>query len=370
MATEAAKRIVVKIGTNTLCDHRGEPEPGFMEDIADELVELARRGHEVLIVTSGAIGVGKGVLGVPGSVQDIHLRQALAAAGQPHLMKLWADAFGRREVRVAQLLLTQHAFTSRKAFLNLRNTTEKLLELGVVPIINENDTVSIDEIDASFGDNDRLSAYVAAKTGADLLVILSNVAGLYSRPPDVPGAELVPVVDELTDEVMRMAAYKPGSGGRGGMQSKLEAAKVATRGGTQVVIAHGREPQVVSRILAGESVGTRFLPRGRLRSKEKWLEIARPAGRVHVDEGAAKALWAGRHLLPAGVVRVEGSFSRGSVIEICHAERVIAKAVTQFAAKELEAAQGKRSGEVKALLDLKGAANITRKNNVVVLERE
>jgi len=365
------RRIVVKIGTNTICGKAGTPDPGFMAALAEQVVALRAQGREVLIVTSGAIGTGRALLGFKDRVREIRMRQACAAVGQPRLMRAWEEAFAPHGVLVSQLLLTNHSFTNRKSFLNLRNATEALFDLGVVPIANENDTVSIDEIDASFGDNDRLSALAAVKTQADLLVILSDVAGLYTKPPGEPGAELIPVVDAITPDVLKMATGKSSSlVGRGGMASKLQSVRLATRAGIPVVIASGREPGVVSRLVAGESLGTRFLPQGHESGKERWLEIAKPMGRIHVDGGAAEALRGGKHLLPAGVIAVDGPFPPGAVVEILHDKRPVAKALTALSSRDLEAAKGLRSEAVARVLRREGPFNVTRKKNLLLLNTE
>jgi glutamate 5-kinase len=362
---------VVKIGTNTLCGDLGVPDPAFMADMAAQILALRAEGREVLVVSSGAIGAGRAILGFKEKPRDIKVRQACAAVGQARLMRAWEDAFAPHGVAVAQLLLTYHTFASRRSFLNLRNAVEALLDLGVVPVVNENDTVSIDEIDASFGDNDRLSALVAAKSQAGLLVILSDVAGLYTKPPGEAGAELLPVVEALTPDVRRMAGAKAGSSsGRGGMASKLEAVSTATRAGIPVVIARGRDPAVLTRLLAGESLGTRFLAPGRESGKEAWLRMAKPAGRIAVDAGAAEALRAGRHLLPAGVASVDGAFPVGSVVEIVHGGKAVAKALTALSSVELAEAKGRRSEDVRKLLRREGPFNVTRKNNLVLLDGE
>lgn len=360
-------RIVVKVGTNTLAGDDGRPDDAYLEDLAGQMVEARRGGRDVILVSSGAIGSGLGIAGVDNHVEEIRLRQAVAAVGQPHLMRAWDDAFREHGVRVAQLLLTHGDFTNRQAYLNLRNTTEKLLDMGVVPVVNENDTTSVDEIDESFGDNDRLSAYMAAKAEADLLVLLTDVDGLLTRPPSEPGAERVPVVEEVTDEVRDMAGTGSGSSpGRGGMRSKVEAAGIAAAAGVPVVVARGRDEAVLERILEGEDLGTWFPPSEGEPGKESWLRIAHPEGRVHVDGGAAEALRDGRHLLPAGVTGVEGVFAEGAVVEIVHDGDVVAKARSTYRSRDLDRVTGLHSAEVRETLGREGQANVTRKGNLVV----
>jgi glutamate 5-kinase len=375
------KRVVVKIGTTTVCGDGLEPDPGFLADVADQVARLREAGHEVLIVSSGAIGSGMGALGYDERVREVPVRQALAAVGQARLIDAWAEAFEPHGIEVGQLLLTYEALRDRDAFLNMRNATEALLDLGVVPIVNENDTVSVEEItgtaegeaedpvDAlskSFGDNDRLSAIVAQKARADLLVLLTDVDGLHTGPPDESGTERVPVVEQVTEDVLDAAGDASGVG-RGGMRGKVEAAREAARAGVPVVIAHGRDDRVLERVLDGEMVGTRVLAQGAGTEKKRWLRMARPEGRVHVDEGAREALAEGANLLPAGVTRVEGSFASGSVVALVHEGAAFAHAVTQLTARELDRAKGLHSDEVRERLGLDGSANVTRKRGLAFL---
>ena len=362
------RRIVVKVGTNTLCGDLPRPDPWYMAALADAIVDLVEEGHSVILVTSGAIGTGRSILGMKEKPRDVRVRQVCAAVGQARLMQDWASAFARRGRHVAQVLLTWHTFGSRASYLHMREAMLKLLEMGIVPVVNENDAVSIAEIDAGFGDNDRLSALVATKMEADLLVILSDVAGLYTKPPGTPGAELVPLVHEVDAKVRAMAGSKTSSGGRGGMGSKLEAAALAMENGCEVVIAPGREPHVLRRVAAGDPVGTRFVPRTRASGARRWLLLARPEGEVHVDEGAADALRSGRHLLPAGVVDVTGTFHVESVVSIVSGGAVIARAVSELSSTDLLRVKGLHTPEAREALGVAGAVNVTRKGNVLLLD--
>lgn len=380
------KRIVVKIGTNTICGDALEPDPEYLARVADQIARLREDGHDVLVVSSGAIGSGMGALGYDQPVREVELRQALAAVGQARMIDAWEEAFASHDIPVGQLLLTYDDLRDRESFLNMRNATEKLLDLGVVPIVNENDVVSVeeiqgspdrapedevegplDELSRSFGDNDKLSAYVAQKARADLLVLLTDVDGLYTAPPDREEAQRVPVVEEVTPEVEAMAGADGSTLGRGGMRGKLAAARVATRAGVPVVVAEGRTERVLERVLDGEMLGTRFLAGGSGTEKKRWLRIARPEGVVHVDEGAARALREGANLLPAGVTGVQGTFPRGSVVAIAHEGDPIAHAVTQFSARELERVQGLQSDEARETLGVEGSANVTRKRGLAML---
>lgn len=364
------RRIVVKIGTNTICGELGRPDPWYMAAVADEMGDLMDAGHQVILVTSGAIGTGRHMLGMKEKPRDVRVRQAAAAVGQPRLMHDWAAAFGRRGKHVAQVLLTYHTFARRASYLHMREAMLKLIELGIVPVVNENDTVSISEIDAGFGDNDRLSALVATKLEADLLVILSDVKGLYTKPPGEPGAQIVPVVEKVDDRIRAMAGSKTSSGGRGGMASKLESAALAMENGCEVIIAPGREGHVLRRIAAGEPVGTRFVPSSRASGARRWLLLAKPEGEVHVDAGAAKALAAGKHLLPAGVTEVRGTFDVESVVSIVSGGRAIGRAVSELSSEDLARVRGMRSDEAQRVLEVDGPVNVTTKGKLLLTDEK
>jgi glutamate 5-kinase len=330
LALARARRIVVKLGTNVIMSGNGMPALSRLYGIMESVAELRRGGHEVVLVSSGAVGLGAQKLGHPGKPRTLEMKQACAAVGQGRLMALYQEGFGRLGHVAAQVLLTEDDFGNRHRYLNLRSTLEKLLELGVVPIINENDTVSTAELESSrngdwsrpiFGDNDKLSALVASGLDADLLLILSDVDGLYTGNPNKdPNATLIPVVKELTSEIEGCADGQS-SRGRGGMASKLAAVRVATQAGTQVVIASGAAHRILDRILAGEEVGTVFLAEGRIRGKKRWVAHAsHVAGRVRVNAGAEEALRGGKaSLLPAGVLGLEGDFERDDVVAIADA---------------------------------------------------
>ncbi|MGB0652791.1 MAG: glutamate 5-kinase [Thermoplasmatota archaeon] len=362
------RRIVVKVGTNTLASPDGRPDPAVLGALAAQMADLMAEGIHVVLVSSGAIGAGRAELGIQEHPADIVERQALAAAGQHHLIQAWDDAFAPHDRRVAQVLLTYHTFGRRRSYLNLRNCLERLLAHGVVPVLNENDTVSIDEIDASFGDNDRLAALVAAKLEADLLVLLSDVGGLYDRPPGEPGARRLPLVEVIDDAVLALAApAKAGGRGRGGMTSKLQSAKMATEMGVPVVLADGRQPDVVAAAAHGDDVGTRFLPAGHRSGRERWLLIAPSQGTIHIDAGAAAALAAGRHLLPAGVTGVDGDFDVASVVALHHDGRDVARALTELSSADLRLVMGHSSQDARARLGVEGTVNVTSKGRLARL---
>jgi len=343
---DQAKRIVVKIGTSTL-SRGGAVDTEYIRSVARQVSRLRRQGRQVVLVTSGAIGMGAGQLDLPVPVQETKTRQACAAVGQPLLMAEYRRAFARHRVTTAQVLLTAEVLNQRKTYLNLRNAMERLLKLGVVPVVNENDCVATDEIGSAFGDNDRLSARIAVKIDADLLILLSDVDGLYDRDPRRSRqARPIPVVHEITPEITRAAGRRGSAQATGGMKTKLDAARIAAQAGCRMVLAHGREPDVITRIVAGQEVGTLFLPKRKLSQRARWILNSTPAGRIQVDEGAMAALRRHKSLLPSGVTGIEGRFSAGDVVAINDQ----ARAVTSLSTEELRSVAGKHSREIRRIL--------------------
>ena len=340
------KRVVVKIGTNTLAKDGGI-DAGYFGGVAAQVKALLDSGRQVVIITSGAIGMGAGQLGLAEKPKEMKMRQACAAIGQPLLMQEYRKAFQQHGVQVAQVLLTAEVLSNRKTYLNLRNAIETLLHLGVVPVLNENDSVSTAEIGTAFGDNDRLSALVASKIDADLLIMLTDIDALYDKNPQVhPDAKPIPAVFEITDEIVRNAGGKGSAHSTGGMRTKIEAAKIAANAGCRIVLANGREKDVIARIMAGEPLGTIFMPRRKLGNRARWILNSQPAGTIHIDEGALKALRNHKSLLPSGVTGVDGSFEPGEVVLLNSA----AKAVTSLGSAQLKTLAGKHSTEIKKLL--------------------
>ncbi len=340
------KRIVIKIGTATLSGEDGM-NAAFFRNLAADVKLLMDEGREVLIITSGAIGRGAAEMGIKERVTGIKMRQACAAIGQPLLMDEYRRAFREQGITVAQVLVTADVLTRRTTFLNLRNAFETLLSLGVVPVVNENDCVATDEIGTAFGDNDRLSAYVASKVDAGLLIHLSDIDALYDKNPrESSDARPIPAVYEITKEIEAMASGRGSEHSTGGMKTRIEAAKIAARAGCRMVIAQGRRPHVVSAIVAGESVGTVFLPKQKLSQRVRWIANAPPRGTVRVDAGALAALAAHKSLLPTGITAVEGEFEAGDVVMINDR----AKAVIEFTSAELKLLAGKHSKEIATIL--------------------
>jgi glutamate 5-kinase len=384
-ALAGVRSVVVKVGTNVLSRESGEMALGRIHAIIEELVDLKRRGLKVILVTSGAISMGMHRLGLEERPTFLRDKQACAAVGQIRLMAVYLQAFESFDIPTAQILLTEDDFANRKRYLNLRNTMSRLLELGVLPIINENDSVSTSEIEEPlprggvrqpvFGDNDMLSALVVSKLGADLLLLLSDVEGLYPLGPPAAEADSgepaapLGIVREITSEVKAMAG-KGNARGRGGMASKLQAIQIAVQSGALAVIASGSKQGTIHRVLAGEEVGTLFLPRRRLQSRKRWIAFASaPEGRILVNAGAREALLKRRSsLLFAGVIGIEADFERGDVVSIVGEDgKEFARGISNYAAELARPLAGKRSEEIPALAGRNFEELITR-DNIVVME--
>ncbi len=343
------KRIVVKVGTNVLYQD-DSLDTAYLTQLVYQIKSLWDSGTEVCLVTSGAIGLGARELGISGRVQDVVMRQACAAVGQPILMQEYRRAFQEVGITPAQVLLTREVLQRRSSYLRLRNAVERLLDLRVVPVFNENDSVSIAEIGSAFGDNDRLSAYIASKVDAELLVILSDVAGYYSTDPrHDEHAQLIPVIDQVTDDMIAEAGTAGSRVGTGGMVTKLEAVRIATSGECTVVLAHGREENVLQRVVHREAVGTRFAARRFLGNKRRWILHASHQGEITVDAGALNALRNNKSLLLSGIVTVSGTFVAGDVVLVNN----IVKLVSRFSSDELRMLAGNHSSRVPEILQIK-----------------
>jgi len=366
-----AHTVVVKVGTNVLTRADGALEPARVQGLADQLARLRAAGRKVALVSSGAIGAGMGRLGLGKRPTDLRQLQACAAVGQTFLMRAYEDCLARHGIPTAQVLLTAGDFDNRARYLNARNTIVTLFEWGCLPIINENDTVSVAEI--RFGDNDQLAALVTNLLQAPLLVLLSVVEGLYTADPRTdPNAELVPTVPHIDADVLDKAGASRSALGSGGMRSKLRAARLATAAGESVIMASGERPDVLDAIFRAEPAGTLFLPHNTtMPAWKRWLGYAaRPRGRFVVDAGARRAVQdQGRSLLPIGVVGVAGTFGKGDVVALCDAEGVeFARGLTNYSSAAAERLKGLRSEQIReALGDLPYEEVVHRDNLVVVV---
>ncbi|MBI5903699.1 MAG: glutamate 5-kinase [Deltaproteobacteria bacterium] len=364
-----AKRIVVKVGSAVVASG-GAGAGDIFSRLAAEIEEIRRTGRDVVIVSSGAIAIGIEKLGLKSRPTSIPERQAVAAVGQGTLMSRYEAAFSERGVRVAQVLLTHDDLGSRKRFLNARNTLLTLLGFGIVPIVNENDTVAVEEI--KFGDNDELSALTTNLTEADLLVILSDIDGLFDKDPKKePGARKIPLVEDV--DGLRLEAFAPSAGklGTGGIRSKIEAARKAAHFGAATVIANGNIPGILTGILGGDDHGTLFLPReDRLTSKKHWIAFStRPSGRLFVDEGAKEAvITRGKSLLPSGIRDVDGTFDAGEVVHCVDMKGMeFARGVSNYSSSEIARIKGLKTKEVEAALGYKVYDEVIHRDNLVVL---
>ena len=364
------KRLVLKIGSRVLTGEDRELDLGVIAGIAEQVATARAEGREVILVTSGAVAAGRGVLGLADRPRTIPEKQAAAAVGQTRLMRAYEDAFDRQGLTCAQLLLTHADLADRTRFLNARATIETLLACGAVPVINENDTVAVEEI--KFGDNDNLSALVTNLADAQLLVILTDIDGFYDADPrENPDARLVPLVRVITREVERAAGGSGSAIGTGGMATKIAAAKKAGKSGAATLMANGKTPASLTLALAGEEVGTLFLPAGEsLTSRKHWIAFTlKPKGRLVVDEGARKVLARqGRSLLPSGVIRVEGEFGRGTCVRVCGPDGTeFARGLVDYAHTEVALLIGHRSSEIETILGYKYGDEVIHRDNLVIL---
>jgi len=363
-----ARRLVIKIGSALLVD----PETGSLRDawmaaLAADIAACRARGQEVVLVSSGAIALGREGLGIGDGPARLEEKQAAAAAGQIRLAHGWQNALAGHGIPVAQILLTLADTEERRRHLNARNTLDTLLALGAVPVINENDSVATDEI--RFGDNDRLAARVAQMIGADALVLLSDVDGLYSADPrNDPGAEPVPLVREVTPEIEAMAGAAPTGYSSGGMVTKLVAARIAMGAGCRMVIADGRRLHPLRAIEDGARCTWFLSAASPLSARKKWIAGAlEPAGCLTLDAGALAALRAGKSLLPAGVVAVEGDFARGDAVLLTDRDgRRLGKGLTAYSAADARRIIGHKSGEIEAILGYRGRNEIVHRDDLVL----
>lgn len=365
-----ANRIVFKFGTNILRNEESEISLTHMYSFIEDISLLRKKGKEVLVVTSGAVGIGAKKLGVDTSQSNV-LKQAAASVGQQILMRIWQDGFEKYGISVAQILVTEDDFSNRKKYLSLRNTLSKLLELGIVPIINQNDAVLPSElVHVCFSDNDKLSAIVASKLDADLLVMVSDIDGLFDKnPKEYPDAKKIDVVEEVNSKIEKLASGAS-AGGRGGMVTKLSAAKVVNLSGLYAMIVNGKKPRIIKRIFEEENVGTIFLPNKILSHKKRWIAYATNImGEITVNAGAKSALIdKQKSLLAVGITGVKGDFKAGEIVSIFDEEGgEFARAMVNYSSDECRKIMGAHSHEIEKILGYKGDDDVVIKDNLVIL---
>lgn len=368
---QTAKRIVVKIGSALLVDAKtGTVKASWLATLIDDLANAKARGADVIVVSSGAIALGRRTLGLPAGKLRLEESQAAAAVGQIALAQSWSEALATRKIVAAQVLVTLTDTEERRRHLNARATLTTLLAQGAVPVINENDTVATSEI--RYGDNDRLAARVASMMSADCLVLLSDIDGLYTAPPEKPGSTFVPVVKEITAEIEAMAGKTTSGLGVGGMITKIEAGKIALGAGCNMVIASGHLDHPLRRIIAGERCTWFVAPLSALQSRKRWIAgTLQPVGRLVVDVGAETALGKGKSLLPAGVKQVAGNFSRGDTVSIVNLNGLeIARGLVAYDAADATRIAGLKSADIEKTIGFRGRDEIIHRDDLVMTNGE
>jgi len=364
------KRLVVKIGSNILANDITGLDTDVIRSLAKYISKISSMGYEVVVVSSGAVAAGMKKLGLTSKPRDIRLKQAAAAIGQSTLMWAYEKAFAEYEHKVAQILLTREDFSDRKKYINSKNTIITLLSYGIIPVINENDTVATDEI--KFGDNDNLASLVAIQVEAERLVILSDVDGLYNEDPRTSSrARLIPCVEEITSDIEDMAGGTGSAVGTGGMYSKVLAAKKATSHGIAVSITNGKKPELLMSVVECKEVGTFFYPsKERISHRKGWIAYSsRPKGAVTLDDGAVKAITErGKSLLPTGIVAIEGSFEVGDSVNCLSADgRRVAKGLVNYSSSDMKKIMRRKTSEIEKVLGYKYSDEAIHRDNLVVL---
>jgi glutamate 5-kinase len=361
------RRVVVKVGSSLLVDHSaGALRRDWLESLTADIAALHRNRCDVLVVSSGAIALGRAVLKLPSGTLRLEEAQAAAAVGQIALARSWAASLDAHAIKTGQVLLTLGDTEERRRYLNARSTIDKLLEWKIVPVINENDTVATSEI--RYGDNDRLAARVATMTSADLLILLSDIDGLYDRPPTMPGGKLVPLVPRITPEIEAMAGASGSELSRGGMLTKIEAGKIATTAGTHMVIASGRVMNPLRAIDDGKPCTWFLTPANPVTARKKWIAGSlEPRGALAIDAGAVRALKLGRSLLPAGVVRVEGDFERGDAVVVRGPDGdEVGRGLIAYDAGDAAKIIGRSSADILLILGYTGRTEMIHRDDLVL----
>ena len=366
---KASQTVIVKIGTNVLTTDNDRLDLDRIQCISDQIFRIQQTGRKVVLVSSGAVGAGIGLLGLNRRPDSLPALQATAAIGQPQLMRTWNDALLKNGLKTAQLLLTGNDFRNRQRYLNVRNTLRTLFDFGVVPIVNENDTVSIKEI--AVGDNDQLASMLATLLPDPLLVILSGIAGLYNGPPSDPASVVIPLVEKPDESLLKLAAAEQSTRGRGGMASKLRAILAATGMGETVILASGRSDTVLDDIREGKTTGTLFLAKGEaVVSWKRWIGFgAPPAGVLVIDDGATKAVReSGRSLLAVGVTEVQGEFEPGALVGLKSKDGTeIARGLANYSSDEIRRIQGRRSDQIAVALGHVPFGEVIHRDNLALI---
>jgi len=366
---ETAKTVVIKVGTSVLSNEDDSLNMVRIAALVDQIDRIRRTGRRVVLVSSGAVGAGMGLLGLKERPKDLPHLQAAASSGQAHLIRLYDDCLQAHGCRAAQLLLTANDFRTRERYLNVRNTVNALADHDIVPVINENDSVSITEI--QFSDNDQLAGMVSNLLDDSILVILSVVDGLLDGEPDSPGSQVISQVADWDERLLSLASDTQSRRGKGGMRSKLQAIRRVVDVGENVILANGQHDDVLDRVLAGEEVGTLFLAQGpNVPAWKRWIGYTiEPAGRLVVDEGARKALCkSGRSLLPIGITQVEGNFDKGAVVTIADsAGTEFARGLTNYDSRSTAAIAGRRSPEIESILGEMLYEEVIHRDNLAIL---
>jgi glutamate 5-kinase len=362
------RRIVVKVGSSLLVDSKaGDARADWLAALVADIATLHKDGREILIVSSGSIALGRSRLKLPRGALKLEESQGAAAVGQIALARMWSEALGAHGIDAGQVLVTLQDTEERRRYLNARSTIAKLLEWRAVPVINENDTVATTEI--RYGDNDRLAARVATMASADLLVLLSDIDGLYDSPPaQNPAAKLIPVVETVTAEIEAMAGDAGSELSRGGMRTKIEAAKIATTGGTHMLIASGKIKHPLAAIAESGRCTWFLTPANPVTARKRWIAGSlEPKGTLTIDAGAVNALRAGKSLLPAGVIRIDGQFARGDAVVVRGPDtREIGRGLVAYDAEDAERIKGRSSPDVMAILGISGRAEMIHRDDLVV----
>lgn len=366
---KACQTVIVKIGTNVLTTDTDRLDLDRIQCISDQIFRIQQTGRKVVLVSSGAVGAGIGILGLNRRPDSLPELQATAAIGQPQLMRTWNDALMKNGLKTAQLLLTGNDFRNRQRYLNVRNTLRTLFDFGVVPIVNENDTVSIKEI--AVGDNDQLASMLATLLPDPLLVILSGIAGLYDGPPSNPASVVIPLIEKPDESLLKLAAAETSTRGRGGMGSKLKAILAATGMGETVILASGRSDTVLDDIRDGNTTGTLFLAKGEaVVSWKRWIGFgAPPAGVLVIDSGATKAVReSGRSLLAVGITNVQGEFESGALVGLKTSDGTeVARGLVNYSSDEIRRIQGRRSDQIAAALGHVPYGEVIHRDNLALI---